>query len=1012
MKKTLLIFIILALAQLGAKEAIGSLGEFRTFIEKGQAEGYFPKTVPIDDPLGRTFKLETVDLLFRKLIRWNINSHCPRAYDQIILATGSEGRYIVCDTGRTAVLLGSGNDNVEDATGNDIYYPGGGDDILSLGSGSDIVILGPHWGDDRVRLRTSDVDASKIFGYDGSFPYRYGDFVIFTKEIAREDIVWRGNALCHRKTGDCLHLPNRKVNVLFASHPKETDYAVSEEKVVPLTQLRAEAMLKQGKLLYVAKGDEGLMILDVSEPVTPVVLSKTVLPGRALSVRVEKGIGYVAQGDYMLEGKRGWVSVIDVRDAKHPKVLEHLIFGNIVRSVAVKNGVLYVPVNHKGRAKGELYLYAVSLDKNPKLLKKVPLSLRYVNDIALFGKQLYLLKRRSSVEVFDVGNPKLPRPIMHDPLYGKKGYEVHVQNGMLAFIDEKHSIQLYRAAATGALQKRCTLAAAKKGEMFDSAAGENKIYITPNLLYRAQGRAGIAVFDLKSCKERKGLAASAYEPSVSNIIKVGACLLSFHPRKDAVCYTFETGQKTAKRPVKDIKPISRGKMQQLLYKAALYNNAAEAKRLLELGANPNFLGHEKTTPMQIAARVGSLDALKVMLDAGGKADRKSMMLAALTEQVEAMKLLERYGGNIRARSKGGCTTLHYIAADGPLEMVKYLIEKGVPYNATCRKNEAPIHWANFHSNCPVIRYLEGLYPKGSMKIDNKACEGKEQSDKMRSYLAVKALAKKGRSQTMAHMRSAWPKRSAAAKAPRHPVKIKAKQKGDMLNVKFMIKHPMHSPVQAAKRGLPSRCIEHIALRIGSRLVADISTGCNVSKNPLFKLYNIENGDTDALVRLIASDSTGMLYRRSVRIKQSRVPTTVEKRDYAEEKAVNYHRSHQGFFDAKSVDAALEALYGKVYYEEGGIEVTVPKIAANPGAIPVAFKSPLELESVAMLLEGSTHPGVAVFRLPKGVKANAALKVKIEAYAGQKVTLTVVAKSRDGRYHMRKVPFVVAYGEAT
>ena len=1019
MQKRLLIFIIMILTQLGAKEAIGSLGELRTFMEKGQADGYFPKTVPIDDPLGRAFKLERVDLLFRKLIRWKINSRCPTEYDQIILATGSEGHYIVCNTGRTAVILGDGDDEVEDAKGNDIYYPGGGDDTLSLGSGSDIVILGPHWGDDRVRLRTSRVNTSKILGYDGSFPYRYGDFVIFIKEIAREDIVWRGNALCHRKTGDCLHLPNRKVNVLFASHPKETDYTVPEEKVVPLTRLRAEGVLKHGSLLYVAKGDKGLEIFDVANPDVPLQLSKTVLPGCALSVKVEKGIAYVAQGDYMLEGKRGWVSVIDVRNAKHPKVLGNLVYGNIVRTVDVKEGVLYVPVNYKGRRKSELYIYALDEKSRPQLLKKLPLSSKHVNDIALFGSRLYVLGRHTEMEVFEIGSPKDPQPVMRDPLFGKKGYTLHAQNGMLAFVDRKHQIRLYQTATDGSPKQICMLSGAE-GQMYDSAPGENKIVIGANRLYKAQGAAGIAVYDLERCKAKTGLAAGANEPSVSAIVRVGSCLLSFKLLKDARCYPLERKKSSSVRMAEkrgnQTKPISRGKVQQRLYKAALYDNATEAKRLLALGANPNLKGHENATPMQIAARVGSLRALKAMLEAGGKADDESMILAALTEQVEAMKLLEKYGGNIRAKDSDGCTTLHYIASDGPLEMVKYLIDKGVPYNTVCRKGEAPIHWANAQSNCPVIRYLERLYPKGTMKIVNVPCEGKEQSDAMRRRMEVKRLEAGDYSQLYkkikAHQNATkQQKRTPKPPLPQNPVKIKAKQKGDILNVKFMIKHPMLTPKQAMKKNLYPRYIEHIDLRVGRRLIADISTGYNISINPRFKFKNIKNSDTTSQVYLKARENTGERYRGSVSVKIKEVSAMSGMADDRNENSIDYYRTNPGFFDADTVDTALEALYGKVHYEEGGIEVTVPKVVSNPGAIPVTLKSDLDLESVAVLTDGNAHPAVAVFHIPKGLKVDIGLKMRVQMRFDN-VRLIVVGKERNGRYHIIEKPFVVAYGEAT
>jgi FOG: Ankyrin repeat len=110
--------------------------------------------------------------------------------------------------------------------------------------------------------------------------------------------------------------------------------------------------------------------------------------------------------------------------------------------------------------------------------------------------------------------------------------------------------------------------------------------------------------------------------------------------------------------------------------------------------------------VQISARVGSVRALEALLKNGGVADEESMMLAVLTEKIEAMKLLEKYGGNIAQTDKNGCSTLHYIAQDGTQEMVRYLLEKGVPINATCRGKETPLTWANYGKNIEVIQYLQ------------------------------------------------------------------------------------------------------------------------------------------------------------------------------------------------------------------------------------------------------------------------------------------------------------------
>lgn len=164
------------------------------------------------------------------------------------------------------------------------------------------------------------------------------------------------------------------------------------------------------------------------------------------------------------------------------------------------------------------------------------------------------------------------------------------------------------------------------------------------------------------------------------------------------------------------KKLSKEQLQTLLYKAASDNDAQQVKSLCEQGADPNSPGHEKWTPVEISAMLGKLEALKMLLENGGNPNNRDghvMISAALNEEFEAMKLLQQYGGNIAQTDSDGCTTLHYLAAGGTLEMVQYLVDNGVPVEAKCRKGETALDWARQKNDEPVIRYLTDLQSKFS-----------------------------------------------------------------------------------------------------------------------------------------------------------------------------------------------------------------------------------------------------------------------------------------------------------
>ncbi|MCB4747308.1 MAG: thiosulfate oxidation carrier complex protein SoxZ [Sulfurovum sp.] len=66
------------------------------------------------------------------------------------------------------------------------------------------------------------------------------------------------------------------------------------------------------------------------------------------------------------------------------------------------------------------------------------------------------------------------------------------------------------------------------------------------------------------------------------------------------------------------------------------------------------------------------------------------------------------------------------------------------------------------------------------------------------------------------------------------MKIKAKLKNDVINVKAIAKHDMLTYDQAKKKGKEANFITHITAKVGDTIVYDVSTSQFLAKNPLFK----------------------------------------------------------------------------------------------------------------------------------------------------------------------------------
>ena len=707
-----------------AVQKIDSVEVLERFIEEGKQSGYFPSRILAQPVIGPE-KLQEITLDFRKLIRWEADSKCPDHEDEIILAPGNTHRAITCNAGDTAIISGSGNDWIEDATGNDIIIAGAGDDTIRSGRGSDIFIFEEQWGHDSLTFDAHTVDTGKILGYDGSYPWKHASFLIFGKNIFRKDIQWRDDhTLVNLKTGDTITLSSRNINILFAEDPRpegaDPDFIAQEQqpRTVALEDFTAESALVEGKSVYLANGDEGLFIINAEAP-HPLLLSKTVLPGKATALQLEEGIAYVAQSDTGYVGKRGWISIIDVKNPQQPRVLTHLKFGNGIYSVALHDHLLYFSDCHSRDDNAcTLRIYDVSNPERPKSVSQTPLE-QYNQQVLYRDGALYLSSVWDGFGVFDVSDPKRPKKtLQHQHLGIKPHWVIKTAKNRLIVNCGDNIVSVYKPTRDKKVIPLCDITTIGP-KTLAGAIGFGSLAVRGDLVYKAEGPKGVSVSDIESCQMVGSIPFEGYY--VTSLYLVGDTLVAMNPsRKESRVYRLD-GEKTedpaavekavkrSEAPKKNFYAgLGREQLQSLLNKAAVKNDVLTIVELCNAGGDPNARGHERYTPIQISARLGNVDALEALLEHGGKADGKSMMLAALTGQMMAMKLLEQHGGNIAQIGDDGCSTLHYIAEDGTAEMVQYLVEHGVPINGSCRRGETPLTWAKFKKNVEVIRYLEQM----------------------------------------------------------------------------------------------------------------------------------------------------------------------------------------------------------------------------------------------------------------------------------------------------------------
>lgn len=122
-------------------------------------------------------------------------------------------------------------------------------------------------------------------------------------------------------------------------------------------------------------------------------------------------------------------------------------------------------------------------------------------------------------------------------------------------------------------------------------------------------------------------------------------------------------------------------------------------------------------------------------------------------------------------------------------------------------------------------------------------------------------------------------------------------------------------------------------------------------------------------------------------------------------ATDYRAEKPAAWTAKTVPAAIEALYGKITPVEGDIKLKAPKVASNGGAIPVSVKTDIPAKSIAIFQDVNPESAVAVFEVPEGTEANFSLKIKMKKSG----SITAVVEGKDGKFYETKLSLEVALG---
>ncbi len=198
------------------------------------------------------------------------------------------------------------------------------------------------------------------------------------------------------------------------------------------------------------------------------------------------------------------------------------------------------------------------------------------------------------------------------------------------------------------------------------------------------------------------------------------------------------------------------------------------------------------------------------------------------------------------------------------------------------------------------------------------------------------------------------------------MRIKAKQSKDLVNVKILIKSPMHGVEEAKKGHKEQDYINHISASVGNRIVYDASLSAYLHQNPIIKFdYKYKNvGD---ILNIIATSNKGKKFYKSKKMKMKSKPKQ-QNRKIEKISFLDYRSIKPNLWKEQTVDEALRELYGHTKSTNGKIEIcSTPEGPYHK--VKVNIKSKVLLESLLVLTDANPRSVVGVFKTPTDALIN-------------------------------------------
>lgn len=234
----------------------------------------------------------------------------------------------------------------------------------------------------------------------------------------------------------------------------------------------------EGDYAYLANGDYGLWIINITNPSDPKVVGKYNTGDSAYYVYVDGKYAYVAdRGD----GLR----IIDVSNPKSPQEVGHYNKTSQVYWVSVKGNYAYVANHDYG-----LVVLDISDPTKPKEVGHLDTNGKTLR-LFILNNYAYLADESDGLRVIDISNPDNPKEVgFHDTNDDAQG--VYVQGGYAYVADRNDGLRVFDVSNPTNPQE--------VGH-YDTGGTAMNVYVSGNYAYVSDGYGGVKILDISNPKQ-------------------------------------------------------------------------------------------------------------------------------------------------------------------------------------------------------------------------------------------------------------------------------------------------------------------------------------------------------------------------------------------------------------------------------------------------------------------------------------------------------------------------------